>query len=189
MTINLNKGERINLTKESPGSKQLGIGLGWDLNKKNVASDFKLDLYVFILGSKGKIPSAKHLVFSENLQSPDGSTIYSGDSIIGQIDGDQKTVRINLNKVDYSLQELVFIVTIHKAKKREQNFKEVSNAYIRIYNEQTTQEVTKYKLEETFFKETAVEFGRLYLKDNQWRFQAVGNGYNSGLQGFVDQYI
>jgi len=185
MTINLNKGERINLSKETPNLKQAAIGLGWKINQKNPALKLKLDVYVFMLGSNGKIPAAKYLVFSENQESLDGSISYN----LGNLDGDSQTIKIDLNKIDNSIQELVFIVTIHKARERKQSFNEVDKSYLRIYDHQKREEIAKYQLEEKFLRETGVEFGRLYRKDNQWRFQAVGSGYNAGLEVFADKYI
>ncbi|MGD1716007.1 TerD family protein [Dapis sp. BLCC M172] len=188
MSINLGKGERINLSKESPNLTQAGIGLGWDVNTTDTGSAFDLDASVFMLGTNGKIPTEKYFVFYNNLTSPDASVKHSGDSRTGEGSGDDEVIEIDLTKVDQTIQEIVFVVTIHEADARRQNFGQVRNSFIRIYDITTEQEVAKYELEEDFSRETALEFGRLYRKDNDWRFQAVGQGYNSGLQGFVDKY-
>ena len=189
MTINLSKGERLNLSKENPNLKQAGIGLGWRVNKPEDNSHTKVDVYVFMLASNNKIVSTKYLLYSENLNSLDASTVYTGDSMIGNLGNDQKTVKVDLNKVDSSIQELVFVVTIYKAKQKKQSFARVDSSYIRIYNLETKVEIAKYEIKENFIKETGIEFGRLYRKDNQWRFQAVGAGYNAGLEVFADKYI
>ncbi len=189
MSISLTKGSRINLSKESPSLKQASIGLGWDTNTTDTGAAFDLDASVFMLNANSKIPSEKYLVFYNNLTSPDNSTTYLGDNLSGEGDGDDETIQVDLNKVDASVQEMVFIVTIHEAEQRRQNFGQVRNSYIRIYNQENGQEIAKYELEEDFSRETAIEFGRLYKKDNEWRFQAVGSGYNSGLQSFVDKYV
>ncbi len=188
MSINLSKGERINLSKESPNLKQAGIGLAWDVNSTDTGSAFDLDASVFMLGSNGKIPNDKYFVFYNNLNSPDGSVKHFGDSRTGESSGDDEKIEINLDQVDPAVQEIIFVVTIHEADARRQNFGQVRNSFIRIYDIVTEEEVAKYQLEEDFSRETALEFGRLYRKDNDWRFQAVGQGYNSGLQGFVDKY-
>ena len=188
MSINLSKGERVNLSKESPNLTQAGIGLGWDVNTTDTGSAFDLDASVFMLGINGKIPTEKYFVFYNNLTSPDGSVKHSGDSRTGEGSGDDELIQIDLTKVDQAIQEILFVVTIHEADARRQNFGQVKNSFIRIYDITTGEEVTKYELEEDFSRETALEFGRLYRKDNDWRFQAVGQGYNSGLQGFVDKY-
>ncbi len=109
-------------------------------------------------------------------------------NIDGEGAGDDETVQIDLSKVDASIQEIVFVVTIHEGEQRKQNFGQVRNSYIRIYDNTTEKEITKYELDEDASAETAIEFGKLYKKDGEWRFQAVGAGYKSGLQSFVDKY-
>ncbi|MGB3511203.1 MAG: TerD family protein [Microcoleaceae cyanobacterium] len=188
MSINLSKGERVNLSKESPNLTKAGIGLGWDVNTTDTGAEFDLDASIFMLGSNGKIPNEKYFVFYNNLISPDSSVKHSGDSRTGEGSGDDEKIEIDLTKVDPAIQEIIFVVTIHEADARRQNFGQVRNSFIRIYDITTEEEIAKYELEEDFSRETALEFGRLYRKDNDWRFQAVGEGYNSGLQGFVDKY-
>jgi len=189
MGINLSKGERINLSKEAPSLKKVGVGLGWDTNVSDTGADFDLDASVFMLGANGKIPTEKHFIFYNNLTSPDGAIKHTGDNLTGDGDGDDETINVELPKVDGTINDLVFVVTIHEAEKRKQNFGQVRNAFIRLYDIETNKEIAKYDLEEDFSKETAIEFGKLYKKDNQWRFQAVGQGYNAGLQGFVDKFF
>jgi len=188
MSINLSKGERINLSKEAPGLKKAGIGLGWDTNATDTGAAFDLDASIFMLGGNGKIINEKYFVFYNNLDSPDGSVKHEGDSRTGEGTGDDETIQIDLSKVDAAVQEIVFIVTIHEAEQRKQNFGQVRNSYIRIYDNTTEKQIAKYELEEDASTETAIEFGKLYRKDGDWRFQAVGTGYKSGLQSFVDRY-
>ena len=189
MGINLGKGERINLSKEAPSLKKVGVGLGWDTNSTDTGLDFDLDASIFMLGANGKIPTEKNFVFYNNLTSPDGGVKHTGDNLTGDGDGDDETIFVELAKVDAAINELVFVVTIHEAEKRKQNFGQVRNAFIRLYDQETNKEIAKYELDEDFSRETAIEFGKLYKKEGQWRFQAVGQGYNSGLQGFVDRYF
>jgi tellurium resistance protein TerD len=188
MTINLKKGEGINLSKESPGLKKAGVGLGWDVNASDTGDQFDLDVSVFMLGENGKIPSEKFFVFYNNLESADGAVMSSGDSRTGKGSGDDETIRIDLEKVESSIQEIVFIVTIFQAEARRQNFGQVRNSFIRIYDETTQTEITRYELEEDFARETAIEIGRLSKSGNEWKFLAVGQGYNSDLESFVAQY-
>lgn len=189
MSINIKKGERINLAKEAPGLKKAAVGLGWDANSTDTGAEFDLDASVFMLGEDGKIPEDEYFVFYNNLLSPDRAVKHLGDSRTGEGSGDDETIEINLTTIHPDIQELIFVVTIHEADKRRQNFGQVRNSFIRIYDLDTGTEVTKYDLEEDFSRETAVEFGRLYRKNSEWRFQAVGQGYNAGLQSFVDKYI
>lgn len=188
MTINLKKGEGINLSKQAPGLKKAGVGLGWDVNSSEIGTDFDLDVSVFMLGANGKIPSEKFFVFYNNLESADGAVKSSGDSRTGKGQGDDETIRIDLQKVDSSIQEIVFIVTIFQAEARRQNFGQVRNSSIRIYDEETQTEVTRYELEEDFSRETSVEIGRLSKEGNEWQFKAVGQGSNSDLETYVAQY-
>lgn len=188
MTINLSKGERINLSKEAPSLKNAGVGLGWDINVTDTGSAFDLDASIFMLGANGKIPDEKYFVFYNNTVSPDSSVKHEGDSKTGEGEGDDETIKIDLSKVDASVQEIVFVVTIHEAEQRKQNFGQVRNSYIRIYDNATEKQIAKYELDEDASAETAIEFGKLYKKDGEWRFQAVGAGYKAGLQSFVDRY-
>lgn len=186
--IRLEKGDRINLEKECPGLKLIRAGLGWDANSSNTGNDFDLDASVFMLAADGKIPEDQYFVFYNNLKSPDGSVSHTGDNLTGEGVGDDETIKIDLSKIDSKITEVVFIVTIHKAEERRQNFGQVRNSYIKLYDDSNGKEIATYELDEDFSRETATEFGRLYKKDGQWRFQAVGAGFNSGLKSFVDKY-
>ena len=187
-SINLSKGERISLSKEAPGMKKAAAGLGWDVNASDTGSDFDLDVSVFMLGASGKIPQDKYFVFYNNLKSADGSVESMGDSRTGKGEGDDETITVDLSKVDSTIEEIIFVVTVYEAEKRRQNFGQVRNSYIRIYDGETQEEIAKYELEEDFSRETAIEFGKLYKKNDEWKFQAVGEGYNSGLESFVQKY-
>ncbi len=187
MAIQLSKGGRINLTKTEPGLQKVGIGLGWDTNQYS-GSQFDLDASVFLLGENGKIPSEEYFIFYNNLTSPDKSVEHKGDNRTGAGDGDDETVYASLDSINSQISEILFVATIHDAKSRQQNFGQIRNAYIRIYNQLSGEEIAKYELDEDFSYETGLEFGRLYHKNGEWRFMATGQGYENGLQGFVDKY-
>ena len=189
MSINLSKGGRVDLSKEAPSLSRVGIGLGWDTNESDTGAEFDLDASVFMINSNGKIPNEKFFVFYNNLSSPDGAIVHQGDNRTGEGDGDDESLFIELNKIDSAIEELVFVVTIDDAEARNQNFGQVHNAFIRIYDLDTNKEIAQYDLEEDFSIEGAIEFGRLYKKSGSWRFKAVGTGFNSGLQGFVDKFM
>lgn len=183
MAINLTKGQRIEV-----GLSKVGVGLGWDPNE-GTGFDFDLDASAFMLGGNKKLPKDEYFVFYNNPKSPDGSVESSGDDTTGgSSDGDDETLTVDLSKVDPQIQEIIFTVTIHDYETRKQNFGQVRNSFIRIYNAQTNEEIAKYELEEDFSIETAVEFGRLYKRGNEWKFEAMGIGYKGGLQYFVDKY-
>jgi uncharacterized protein YjbI with pentapeptide repeats/stress response protein SCP2 len=186
MSIELTKGERFNLSKETPDFSKIAIALGWQVSQ--TAQNCDIDASVFMLAADGRIPDEKYFVFYNNLTSPDGSVRHSGDSATGQIDGDDETVYVDLSKINSAIQEIVFVVTIHEGQEKNQSFSQVTNAFIRLYNRETLSELVRYNLNQIFSQETALEFGRLYKKNGEWRFQAVGQGYNAGLQSFVDKY-
>lgn len=186
MSIELTKGERFNLSKETPDFSKIAIALGWQVSQ--TAQNCDIDASVFMLAADGRIPDEKYFVFYNNLTSPDGAVRHSGDSATGQIDGDDETVYVDLSKINSAIQEIVFVVTIHEGQEKNQSFSQVTNAFIRLYNRETLSELVRYNLNQIFSQETALEFGRLYKKNGEWRFQAVGQGYNAGLQSFVDKY-
>lgn len=188
MGINLSKGGRIDFSKEAPSLKKIGVGLGWDTNESDTGADFDLDASVFMLDNTGKTPQESYFIYYNNLISPDKSVEHTGDNLTGEGDGDDETINIEINKIDSSIEEIVFIVNIYEAMERKQNFGQVSNAFIRLYNIETNEEIAKYDLEEDFSSETAVEVGRLYKKSDSWRFKAVGNGLNEGFHGFLNKF-
>jgi len=184
MAINLTKGQRIEI-----GLSKVGVGLGWD-PREGSGFDFDLDASAFMLGENKKLPQDEFFVFYNNPKSPDGAVESSGDDTTGgSSDGDDETLTIDLTKVDSRIQEIIFTVTIHDNESRKQNFGQVRNSFIRIYNAETNEEIAKYELDEDFSIETAVEFGRLYKRNGEWKFEAMGVGYKGGLQYFVDKYV
>lgn len=184
--INLEKGQRISMDK---GLTLVGVGLGWDPNE-GTGYDFDLDASAFMLGSNGKIPADEYFVIYNNQKSPDGSVESTGDDLTGgnSDGGDDETINVDLTKVAPKIQEIIFTATIYKAEERKQNFGQVRNSYIRIYDAKTDTEIARYDLDEDFSIETAVEFGRLYRRGGEWKFEAIGNGNKGGLQSLVNKY-
>ena len=177
MAINLQKGQRIEI-----GLQKVGVGLGWDPNT-STGFDFDLDASAFMLGENKKLPLDEFFVFYNNQISPDRAVESSGDDLTGgnSDGGDDETLTVDLSKVDPRIQEIIFTVTIHEAEQRRQNFGQVDNAFIRIYNEATGEELLRYDLGEDFSIETAVVFGELYRNNGEWKFNAIGSGYQGGL--------
>ncbi len=184
--INLEKGQRISMDKVLT---LVGVGLGWDPNE-GTGYDFDLDASAFMLGESGRIPTDEYFVFYNNQKSPDGSVESTGDDLTGgnSDGGDDETINVDLSKVDPKIQEIVFTATIYKAEERRQNFGQVRNSYIRIYDAKTNAEIARYDLDEDFSIETAVEFGRLYRRGDEWKFEAMGIGNKGGLQSLVNKY-
>lgn len=188
MSVSLTKGGRVSLSKESPGLKKILIGLGWDTNTSDTGAEFDLDASVFLLNTQGKVQNDRDFVFYNNLTSTDGSVIHTGDNRTGAGDGDDEAIKIDLSKISSYIKEISIVVTIHEAIQRRQNFGMVRNAFVRLVNDETNQEIVRYDLEEDYSTETGLLFGRLYFKDNEWKFTAVGTGYKDGLDGFCRQY-
>jgi tellurium resistance protein TerD len=183
MAINLQKGQR-----EVINAPKFTIGLGWDTNSSSTGVDFDLDASVFILGENKKVLSDQHFVFYNNLKSPGGAVEHTGDNTDGEGDGDDEQILVDLSKVETNATEICIVVTIHDSENRKQNFGQVRNSYVRIFNTSTNEEIVKYELEEDFSIETAVEFGRIYKRNDEWKFEAVGMGMKGGLEDFLVKY-
>lgn len=183
MAINLEKGQRTNVTLP-----KFVVGLGWDTNSSSTGQDFDLDCSVFMLGDNKKLVGDEYFVFYNNLKSPDGAVEHTGDNLTGEGDGDDESVNIDLSKINSAVNEICFVVTIHDAESRRQNFGQVRNSFVRIYNPENDEELLKYELEEDFSIETAVEFGRLYKRNGEWKFEAVGVGQKGGLADYLQKY-
>lgn len=183
MAINLQKGQRESIT-----APKFTIGLGWDTNTSSTGQAFDLDASVFILGENGKMLSDQHFVFYNNLRSPNDAVIHTGDNLTGDGDGDDEQVMVDLSKIDDNASEIIVVVTIHDAAARNQNFGQVRNSFVRIVDSASNAELLNYELEEDFSIETAVEFGRIYKRNNEWKFEAVGTGMKGGLQDYLNKY-
>lgn len=183
MAINLQKGQRENI--DAP---KFTIGLGWDTNNSSTGTGYDLDASIFILGENKKLLSDQHFVFYNNLKSPDGAIEHTGDNLTGDGDGDDEQILVDLSKIDSKVSEICVVVTIHDAENRRQNFGQVRNSFVRVFNATTNEDILKYELEEDFSIETAVEFGRIYKREGKWKFEAVGVGMKGGLQDYLNRY-
>jgi tellurium resistance protein TerD len=181
MAVNLQKGQKIDLTKGNTGLSKLVVGLGWDTNKYSGGEDFDLDAAAFLLGESGKVVKDTDFVFYNNLRHESGAVEHMGDNLTGQGEGDDEQVKVDLSKVPSEYHKISFTVTINEAEARRQNFGQVSNAFIRIVNEANGQEMLRFDLGEDFSVETAVVFAELYRYAGEWKFNAVGCGFKGGL--------
>ncbi|MEG4573579.1 TerD family protein [Microcoleus sp. N3A4] len=184
--MQLSKGERFNISQEAPGLKKLAIALGWQVTE--AGQSYEIDVSAFMLGADGKLPNDKYFIFYNNLQSFDGSVLQSISEKNNRGQENKSIYGVILDKINPEIEEVTFAVTIHEADKIKANFSNIKNAFIKISNLDTKSELVRYELKENFARETAVEFGRLYKKNGEWRFQAVGEGYQAGLQSLVDKY-
>ena len=190
MAVNLSKGQRISLEKVAPGLSEAFVGLGWDTNITDTGQDFDIDASIFLLDSSEKLISDQHFIFYNNLTSPDAnkSVEHLGDNRTGVGEGDDELIKVNLKQVPADVNKIVITVTIHEARERQQNFGQVQNAFVRVVDAKNDKEVVRYDLTEDFSVETALIMAELYRKDGEWRVNAVGAGYQGGLQALLDRY-
>lgn len=181
MPVSLQKGQKVSLTKSSPGLNKIVVGLGWDVNQFDTGGDFDLDAAAFLIANSGKVTCSEDFVFYGNLNHPSGGVQHMGDNRTGAGDGDDEQISVNLSMIPESISKVVFTATIYEAEARRQNFGQVNNAYIRIYNDVNGEELLRYDLGEDFSIETAVVFGELYKNGGEWKFNAIGSGYQGGL--------
>jgi len=183
----LTKGQKLDLTKNNAGLDMLKIGLGWDTNALQGQS-YDLDAEVFMLNQTNTVPSTNHIIFYNNLVSPDGSTRYKGDNRDGQGSGDDETVEIQLSRVSLDIQKIAFTVTIDEAFRKNQNFGQVSNAYIRVVNQANGAEICRFDLTEDYSTSISILAGEVYRHGNEWKFNAVGTGLSLDLAGICAHY-
>lgn len=187
MAISLGKGGNLSLTKTDPSLSKILIGLGWD-ERATDGGDFDLDASAFLLSINGKVRSDADFIFYNQLRSSDGSVEHTGDNRTGQGDGDDESIKVDLSRITTVVDKIVITVTIHDAEIRRQNFGQIANAFIRVVNDVTGQEVVRFDLAEDYSTETAMVFGELYRHNGEWKFRAVGQGYAGGLGAMCRQF-
>lgn len=188
MPLNLSKGQKVSLTKGNPGLKKIMVGLGWDVNAFDSGYDFDLDASAFLLGANGKCPSEKEFIFYSNLEHSSGAVKHMGDNLTGEGEGDDEQIEVDLSLVPANIERIAFTVTIYDSDARRQNFGQVSNSYCRIVDENTGAEIVRFDLGEDFSIETAVVVGELYKHGNEWKFNAIGSGFQGGLAALCAHY-
>jgi tellurium resistance protein TerD len=187
MSVSLSKGGNVSLTKQAPGLTAVLVGLGWDARTTS-GDDFDLDASALLLNASGKIASDAHFVFFNNLTSPDGSVEHTGDNLTGAGEGDDEAIKVNLASVPAEIERIVVAVSIYEAAARGQSFGQVRNAFMRVVNQADNVELARYDLSEDASTETAMIFGELYRGGAEWKFRAVGQGYDSGLSGIARDF-
>lgn len=188
MGIVLKKGQKIDLTKGNASLKKILIGLGWDTNKYDGGYDFDLDAAAFCCGEDGKVHNDLDFIFYNNLKHSSGAIEHLGDNLTGDGDGDDEEMVIDLSLIPKNISRINFTVTIHEAEGRSQNFGQVSNAYVRVVNSDNNQELLKYDLGEDFSIETAIVVAELYAHNGEWKFNAIGSGFQGGLAALCKNF-
>lgn len=188
MAIVLKKGQKVDLTKGNASLKKVLIGLGWDVNRYDGGNEFDLDAAAFCLGENGKSLNEGDMIFYNNLKHSSGAIEHLGDNLTGAGDGDDEQITIDLSSVPENISKIDFTVTIHEAEERKQNFGQVSNAYVRVVNSDTNEELIKYDLGEDFSIETAIVIAEIYRHGSEWKFNAIGSGFEGGLEALCKNF-
>lgn len=188
MAISLVKGQKIDLTKGNPSLKKVVIGLGWDTNKYSGGFDFDLDASVFLVGSNGKTNHDEDFIFYNNLESRNKAVIHTGDNRTGEGEGDDEQIILEFDKMPEDVDKMAVTVTIYQAPERGQNFGQVSNAYVRVVDAVSNEEILRYDLGEDFSIETAIVVCEIYRHAGEWKFSAVGSGFQGGLAALCKNY-
>ncbi|MDD5935642.1 MAG: TerD family protein [Clostridiales bacterium] len=188
MPVCLTKGQKVSITKGNPGLSKVVVGLGWDVNQFDTGGAFDLDAAAFLVTDSGKVSKSEDFVFFGNLVHPSQAVQHLGDNLTGAGDGDDEQIKVDLSRVPENIAKIAFTVTIYDAEARRQNFGQVNNAFIRIFNEITGEEILRYDLGEDFSIETAAVFGELYKNNGEWKFNAIGCGYQGGLAALCANY-
>lgn len=187
MAISLTKGGNVSLSKEAPGISSVTLGLGWNPRVTDGAA-FDLDAIAFLVNEAGKVRSDSDFIFFNNLKSADGSVVHHGDNRTGEGDGDDETLGVDLSTVPADVAKVVFAAVIYDGQARNQNFGQVSNAYIRVLNNAGGAEIARFDLSEDGSTESAMIFGELYRHNGEWKFRAVGQGFAGGLGPLAASY-
>jgi tellurium resistance protein TerD len=187
MGLSLSKGGNVSLTKTNPGLVRIKAGLGWD-PRTTAGEAFDLDASALLLGANGKVRSNDDFIFYNQTKDVAGSVEYMGDNRTGEGDGDDEVITVDLSKVPADVDKIVFVVSIDEADVRGQNFGSVRDAFVRLVNADDDVEAVRYDLSEDASTETALNFAELYRNGAEWKFKAIGQGYNSGLKGVAEDF-
>ncbi len=187
MAISLTKGGNVNLSKEAPGLTNITVGLGWDPRATD-GQEFDLDAIAFLVNDAGKVRNDKDFIFFNNLTSDNGAVEHTGDNRTGEGDGDDEKIKVNLASVPADVSKIAICVIIYDGQGRNQNFGQVSDAFIRVINDNGNAEIARYDLSEDGSTETAMIFGELYRHNSDWKFRAVGQGFSGGLGPLASSY-
>jgi tellurium resistance protein TerD len=201
MSISLQKGQRISLSKEAPGLTRLVCGLGWDVvqrsgggffgNFGSAPQEYDLDASIVCLGESNKLGDPKDVVYFNNLQHPSGSILHQGDNRTGAGDGDDEVIMVDLSQIPQYISKLVFVVNIYDCKTRNQDFGQIQNAFVRLVNADNKRELARYDLSgKEYAGMTGMILAEVYRHNQEWKMAAVGSGVNAnGLAELIQSFI
>lgn len=201
MSISLQKGQKVNLSKEHAGLSQIIVGLGWDEAKKSSggffgslfggakAESIDCDASAILL-KNGKLTDNSDVVYFGNLNHKSGTVLHQGDNLTGAGDGDDEQIIIDLARVPQEYDRIEIVVNIYQAVQRKQHFGMIENAFIRLVDVRNNSELCKYNLTEDYSGMTAMIFGEVYRHNGEWKFNAVGQGTTDpGLGELVKRFV
>lgn len=199
MAISLVKGQKIDLTKGNAGLNQVMVGLGWDPVTESKGffksmfgggeKSIDCDASVIMLRANDKLATNKDVIYFGNLTHASGSVRHMGDNLTGDGAGDDEQIFVQLKSVPQEIEKLVFVVNIYDCLARKQDFGMIKNAYIRIVDVNTKQELVRFDLSDDYSGFTGLEVGQVYRHDGEWKFAAIGNGtHDASLKHIVAKY-
>lgn len=191
--VNLQKGQKVDLTKGNAGLKRVVVGLGWDAAQKrgffSRTQTIDCDAVAVLLQNGGRLVSKNDVVFYNHLRHESGCVIHQGDNLTGDGDGDDEQIMVYLQDMPASYERVVIAVTIYQAKIKNQHFGMIKNAYIRIVNADNNQELCRFNLSDNYSGRTAMIFGEIYRHNGEWKFSAVGEGTNDdGVSQLIGRF-
>ncbi|MGP1570195.1 MAG: TerD family protein [Eubacteriales bacterium] len=195
MSISLQKGQKVSLSKDNAGLSQIVVGLGWDEIEQKKSGFFSkrpetvdCDASAIML-KNGKLTSNGDLVYFGNLAHSSGSVKHMGDNLTGAGDGDDEQIMINLDQVPQDYDKIVIVVNIYDALNKKQHFGMIKNAFVRLVDSRNNSEIMRYNLTDDYSGMMAVIFGEVYRHNGEWKFAAVGQGTSdSGLGELASRY-
>lgn len=187
MALSLTKGSNVSLTKNNPGVSKFTVGLGWDA-RSTTGDAFDLDAFALLVGADGKVRSQDDFIFFNNKSDAAGSVVHEGDNLTGEGDGDDEVIVVELDKIPTDVEKVIIAVSIYEADARSQTFGQVRNASVRLVDAGTGSEEVRYDLSEDYSVETAINFAELYRNNGEWKFKAIGQGYDTGMAGIAKDF-
>lgn len=197
MSVSLQKGQKVSLSKDNTGLAKVIVGLGWDEAKPAKRSFFApkpqpidCDASAIMLTNGKLISPREDVVYFNNLRHKTGTVQHMGDNLTGAGEGDDEQIMIDLASVPQQYDKIVVVVTIYQAVQRKQHFGMIENAFIRIVDARNNTELCKYNLSENYANMTAMIFGEIYRNNGEWKFNAVGQATTDpGLGELVNRFM
>ena len=201
MSISLQKGQKVSLSKDNAGLAKVIVGLGWDEVKSSSGGGLFSSLFKAqpkpidcdasaIMLKNGKFVDQKDLVYYGNLRHKSGTVNHQGDNLTGEGEGDDEQIIIDLSKVPQEYDKIVIVVNIYQAVQRNQHFGLIENAFIRLVDARNNKEMCKYNLTDDYSGMTAMIFGEVYRHNGEWKFSAIGQGTKDpGLSELCRRYV